>query len=86
MDFVHMPPVPIYLMTIDMKKKSPYRLKAQGVSPTQCDINSDEIFKELEIPQRTQRPPSEELIAQLNELASKPPFCFTKKVKKNYPL
>ena len=69
-----------------MKKKSPGRLKTTDVLPTQYDIHSDEIFKELEIPQRTQRPPSEELIAQLNELASKPPFCFTKKVKKNYPL
>jgi hypothetical protein len=45
-----------------------------------------EISKKLEISQRTQRPPSEELIARLNQLASKPPFCYTRKVKKNYPL
>jgi hypothetical protein len=68
-----------------MNKSSDF-LKALSVSRTQPDINSDEIFKELEIPQRTQRPPSEELIARLNQLASRPPFSFTQKVKKNYPL
>jgi hypothetical protein len=67
-------------------KKSADFLKTLNVSPTQPDINSDEIFKELEIPQRTQRPPSKELIARLNQLASRPPFCFTQKSKKNYPL
>ncbi len=67
-------------------KKSTDFLKTINVSPTQPDINADEIFKELEIPQRTQRPPSEELIARLNKLASSPPFSFTQKVKKNYPL
>lgn len=45
--------------------------------------NKDEIFKDLEIDQRTQRPPSEELIAKLNQLASNPPFSYTHKVKKN---
>ena len=44
-----------------------------------------EISKELEIPQRTQRPPSEELIARLNLLASKPPFSYIHKVNKNDP-
>ena len=68
-----------------MNKSSDF-LKALSVSRTHSDINSDEIFKELEIPQRTQWPPSEELIARLNQLASTPPFCFTQKVKKNYPL
>jgi hypothetical protein len=67
-------------------KKSADFLKKLNVSPTQPDINSDEIFKELEIPQRTQRPPSKELIARLNQLASRPPFSFTQKSKKNYPL
>jgi hypothetical protein len=67
-------------------KKSPDFLKTLSVSPTDSDINSDETFKELEIPQRPQRPPSEELVARLNQLASRPPFSFTQKVKKNYPL
>jgi hypothetical protein len=67
-------------------KKSSDLPKTLPVPPTEPDLNSDEIFNELEIPQRTQLPPSEELIAHLNKLASKPPFSFTRKVKKNYPL
>lgn len=47
---------------------------------------TDEIFKGLDIAERTQRPPSEELIFRLNQLASKPPFSFTHKVEKNDPL
>jgi hypothetical protein len=68
-----------------MKKTNDF-LDSLSVLPTRSDINSDEIFKELEIPQRTQLPPSEELIAHLNQLASRPPFSFTQKVKENYPL
>jgi hypothetical protein len=49
-------------------------------------IHADKIFKDLEIVQRTQKPPSEELISRLNQLASKPPFSYTKKVKENDPL
>jgi len=49
-------------------------------------IHADEIYKDLEIVQRTQKPPSEELIARLNQLASKPPFSYTQKFKKNDPL
>jgi hypothetical protein len=67
-------------------KKSPGFLEALNVLPADFDIDSDEIFKELEIHQRTQRPPSEELITRLNQLASKPPFCFTQKVRKNHLL
>jgi hypothetical protein len=85
MGFVYIQSITIQVTTIDMKKSSDF-LKPLSVSPTHSDINSDEIFKELEIPQRTQRPPTEELIARLNQLASKPPFSFTQKVKKNYPL
>ena len=61
-------------------------VRPETVSPTGSTINSEEIFKDLEISQRTRRPPSEELIARLNELASRPPFCYIRKVKKNYPL
>jgi hypothetical protein len=45
--------------------------------------NSDNILKELEIQERTQKPPSAELIARLNEIASKPPFSNFHKVKEN---
>ena len=67
-------------------EKSPDFLRASNVLPADFDIDSDEMFKELEIHQRTQRPPSEELITRLNQLASKPPFCFTQRVKKNHLL
>jgi hypothetical protein len=36
--------------------------------------------------ERTQKPPSEELISSLNQLASKPPFSYRHKVKENDPL
>lgn len=39
------------------------------------------IFDELEIAKRTQLPPSEEMIAKLNQIASKPPFSYTQKGK-----
>jgi hypothetical protein len=67
-------------------KKHTDEVSPESVLLTPSNIKSEEIFKDLEIPQRTQRPPSEELIGRLNALASKPPFCYTKKVKKNYPL
>lgn len=71
--------------TIEMKK-IPDVVRPGSVSTTRLNLHSEEIFKDLEIAQRTQRPPSEELIARLNELASRPPFCYSRKVKKNYPL
>jgi hypothetical protein len=67
-------------------KKSPDFVMPDIVPPKGSNIHSENIFKDLEIAQRTQRPPSEALIARLNELASKPPFCYSRKVKKNYPL
>jgi hypothetical protein len=44
---------------------------------------TDEIFKGLDIAEQTQKPPSEELISKLNQLASKPPFSYTQKVREN---
>jgi hypothetical protein len=70
---------------MDMKKKTD-DVKLQNEQATQSDILFQEISIKLEISQRTQLPPSEELIARLNQLASQPPFCYTRKVKKNYPL
>lgn len=49
-------------------------------------VVADEIFNELDIAERTQKPPSEELILRLNQLASKPPFSYRHKVKENDPL
>ena len=45
--------------------------------------NADDILKELEIPERTQLPPSAEVILRLNEIASKPPFSNLHRVKEN---
>lgn len=67
-------------------KKTPDFSKTVSVSMTRPELISDEIFKDLEIRQRTQLPPSEELIERLNKLASKPPFSFVYKVRENYPL
>ena len=47
---------------------------------------TDVIFNVLNITERTQIPPSEELIVRLNQLASKPPFSYRHKVKDNDPL
>ncbi len=67
--------------------KKPPEIQKEKIEPSiEPNIHADEIFKGLEIVQRTQKPPSEELIARLNQLASKPPFSYTQKVKDNDPL
>ena len=69
----------------EMKKplKNP-KLKTESfIEPR---VVTDEIFNELDIAERTQKPPSEELILKLNQLASKPPFSYKHKVKENDPL
>jgi len=77
-------------MTVMIPK--PTKIKKPEISRSNTEavvvsgINADAIFKELEIAERTQLPPSEELISKLNQLASKPPFSYTQKVKKNYLL
>jgi len=68
-----------------MKKPLKYP-KPKTVPSIEPGVRADPIFKELEIQERTQKPPSEELISRLNELASKPPFSYRHKVKENYPL
>jgi hypothetical protein len=70
---------------MDMKMTTD-AVKPQSVLLTQSEILFQEISRELEIAQRTQWPPSEDLILRLNQLASQPPFCYTRKVKENYPL
>ena len=49
-------------------------------------VEADEIFIELDIPKRTQKPPSEELISKLNQLASAPPFSYRHKIRENDPI
>jgi hypothetical protein len=48
------------------------------------DLDID--FKDLNIAERTQKPPTEELIERLNRIASEPPFCRTYKYKDRTPL
>ena len=67
-------------------KKPPESPKSKTESFIEPSVQADAFFKDLEIVQRTQKPPSEELISRLNQLASKPPFSFTHKVKDNDPL
>ncbi|HTB24393.1 MAG TPA: hypothetical protein VK711_03440 [Puia sp.] len=67
--------------------KKPLRIpKPKTVSSTEHDVRADVIFKDLEIAERTQKPPSEELILRLNQLASIPPFSYRHKVRENDPL
>jgi hypothetical protein len=67
-------------------KKPPEMPEHKNEPSVEPNIHADAIFKDLEIVQRTQKPPSEDLIARLNQLASKPPFSYTHKVKENDPL
>jgi hypothetical protein len=60
--------------------------KPKTVPSVEPDVHADAFFKELDIAERTQKPPSEELIMRLNQLASTPPFSFRHKVKENDPL
>ena len=68
-----------------MKKSSEFP-KSKTEPSVEPNLQSDEFFKDLDIVQRTQKPPSEELISRLNQLASKPPFSYIHKIKKNDPL
>jgi hypothetical protein len=43
-----------------------------------------DLLRGLEIPERTQKPPSPELIARLNEIAARPPFSYLYKCKDNH--
>jgi hypothetical protein len=61
----------------------PESITHEATDPEIDERNKDNILKELEILERTQKPPSSELIARLNEIASKPPFSNFHKVKEN---
>jgi hypothetical protein len=67
-------------------KKPPEIPESKIEASFEPNIHADEFFKDLEIVRRTQKPPSDELISRLNQLASKPPFSYIHKVKKNDPL
>jgi hypothetical protein len=68
-----------------MKKTYPHFLKSKKQRKSELKIQTEKIYQDLEIPQRTQMPPSEELIAKLNQIASLPPFSYTQKQKDNDP-
>lgn len=77
----------IVIMLKPTEMKNPAEFSDPKTEPSrEPGIHTDEFFKALEIVQRTQKPPSEELISRLNQLASKPPFSYTHKVKNNDPL
>jgi hypothetical protein len=69
-----------------MKKTHPHFLKSKKQRKSELKTQTEKIYQDLEIPQRTQIPPSEELIAKLNQIASLPPFSYTQKKKDNDPL
>jgi hypothetical protein len=66
-----------------MKKTRPHFIKSKKQQNSEIEIQTEKIYQDLEIPQRTQIPPTEELIAKLNQLASQPPFSYTQKKKEN---
>jgi hypothetical protein len=71
-----------------VKRKSAKYQKSAKFESDKPDVErvegtAQDIFEELEIPQRTQWPPSADLIARLNEIASKPPFSYIHKIKEH---
>jgi hypothetical protein len=66
-----------------MKKTRLHFIKSKKQQNSEIEIQTEKIYQDLEIPQRTQIPPSEELIEKLNQLASQPPFSYTQKKKEN---
>ncbi len=62
-------------------KKTRLHFKKSEEQNSALNIQTEKIYQDLEIPQRTQVPPSEELIAKLNQIASLPPFSYTQKKK-----
>jgi hypothetical protein len=64
-----------------MKKTHPHLLKSKKQQNSEIKIQTEKMYEDLEISQRTQIPPSEELIAKLNQIASLPPFSYTQKKK-----
>jgi hypothetical protein len=69
-----------------MKKTGPHFPGSKKQKNSELEIQTEKLYEDLEIPQRTQIPPSEELIAKLNQIASRPPFSYTQKKKDNDPL
>ena len=68
-----------------MKKERPHILHSKKAQDSEMKIQNEKMYQDLEIQQRTQVPPSEELIAKLNQIASQPPFSYTQKKKDNDP-
>jgi hypothetical protein len=68
-------------ITIMRAKKEPVELMADRKD----SLWTLDVFRDLNIEERTQKPPSAELIERLNRLVSKPPFCWTNKYKDDMP-
>ena len=68
-----------------MKKTRPHIVNSKKPQNSEMKIQTEKLYEDLEIQQRTQVPPSEELIAKLNQIASQPPFSYTQKKKDNDP-
>jgi len=74
-----------------MKKVRPHFLRSRRqrsaeLRNSDLKLQTEQIYQDLEIRQRTQVPPSEELIAKLNRIASQPPFSYIHKKKDYDPL
>jgi hypothetical protein len=69
-----------------MKKTHLHFLRSKKQQNSEIKIQTEKIYQDLEILQRTQIPPSEELIVKLNQIASLPPFSYTQKKKDHDPL
>jgi hypothetical protein len=68
-------------MRKSVKLQSPEKALSEAQNLKRNAELVQDIFAELEIPQRTQLPPSADLVTRLNEIASKPPFSYIHKAK-----
>ena len=71
----------VLLCILYYEKDAPTFYKIKKTAEFRIKNSDGKNIQDLEIPQRTQIPPSEELIAKLNQIASLPPFSYTQKKK-----
>jgi hypothetical protein len=69
-----------------MKKSTIVQVKENQPVNRDDEASFKSITRGLDIESRTICPPSEELIKQLNQIASKPPFSFVYKAKDRFPI
>ncbi len=65
-----------------MKVEEPQEVEVRACAR---ESEPDALFNELELPERTRKPPGGKLIKRLNEMITKPPFCWIKKYKDGMP-